>query len=157
MFRQVTSAPAHQYSVLVIHAFSPFIIGSVERTGSRQESLFGCIERSRTRLAAEFANMLVSVRRRSGGAEGKSSKSCIYDFRFCRCQFASTPANQHSVLVIHIYPFIIWVRWSGPKAFQREIFRRPDARGKSRSPRRRAAMKISTRREKCRRLFGPNY
>jgi len=42
--RQITSAPAGQHSVLVIHAFSPFIIGSGERDQARQ-----AIHRRRTR------------------------------------------------------------------------------------------------------------
>ena len=38
---QVTSALTNQYSVLVVHACSPFAIGSVERAQARQEGLFG--------------------------------------------------------------------------------------------------------------------
>jgi len=54
-------------------------------------------------LTAELANVLISIRRRRAGAEGESSKSSIDDFRFCRRQFARSPANQHPVLVIHIF------------------------------------------------------
>jgi hypothetical protein len=66
---------------------------------------FGCAGRSRKRLAAELTNVLISIRRRRAGAERESSKPSIDDFGFCRCQFASTAANQYSVLVIHFFSF----------------------------------------------------
>src|SRR5579864_676010 len=69
------------------------------------------LRRSRACLTAELANVLISIRRRSIGAEGESSKSSTDDFGFCWCQFASTPANQYSVLVIHVFLLsLIWVR-----------------------------------------------
>jgi hypothetical protein len=37
LLSHVTGAPANQYSVLVIHVFSPFVIGSVERARVRQK------------------------------------------------------------------------------------------------------------------------
>jgi len=49
---QITSAPAGQHSVLIIHAFSPFIIGSGERALARQKRSLhagSAIHRRRTR------------------------------------------------------------------------------------------------------------
>jgi hypothetical protein len=83
--------------------FFPSVIGSAERAQCLQESCSAALKHSRKRLTAELANVLISIRRRSGGAEGESSKSSIDDFGFCRRQFASAPANQYSVLVIHVF------------------------------------------------------
>jgi hypothetical protein len=100
--------------------FSFHHFGSVERPKLFKRVCFGGAGRSRTRLAAELANVLVSIRRRSVGAEGESSKSSIDDFGFCWCQFASTPANQYSVLVIHFFLLsLIGPVEAGPSSFKR--------------------------------------
>jgi hypothetical protein len=65
--------------------------------------------------------VLISIRRRSVGAEGESSKSSIDDFGFCGRQFASTPANQYPVLVIHIFSFHQLGPLSGPNS-AKEVF-----------------------------------
>jgi hypothetical protein len=101
LLTQGTSASAEQYPVYVIHTFISF--RDFGPRFAKQHS--ATLTRSRTRLTAEFANVLISIRRRRAGAEGESSKSSIDDFRFCGCQFASTPANQYSVLVVHFFSF----------------------------------------------------
>jgi hypothetical protein len=58
---------------------------------------------------------------RSVGAEGESSKSSIDDFGFCGRQFASTPANQYPVLVVHIFSFHQLGPLSGPNSLK-EVF-----------------------------------
>ena|SRR6476646_7584055 len=107
--------------------FSPLVIGLVERAqASSRESVRAALLRSRARLAAELANVLISIRRRSIGAEGESSKSSIDDFGFCWCQFASTPANQYSVLVIHVFLLsLIGSVEAGPSSFKRVTQDRP--------------------------------
>jgi len=70
-------------------------------------------------LTADFTNVLISVWMRSGGAEGKSNKTSSDDFGFCRCQFASTPADQYSVLIIHFFFLSLSPLKLGPKLFQK--------------------------------------
>jgi hypothetical protein len=72
-------------------------------------------------LTAELANVLISIRMRSVGAEGESSKSSINDFGFCGCQFASTPANQYPVLVVHIFSFHQLGPLERPKLVKRSL------------------------------------
>jgi hypothetical protein len=97
------------------------ILGPIYGAGFAIE-LSATLTRSRTRLTAELANVLISIRRRRAGAEGEGSKPSIDDFRFRGCQFASTAANQHSVLVIHVFllssfgPFGV-----GPKLLKRSV------------------------------------
>jgi hypothetical protein len=69
LLTQGTSASAKQHSVLVIHNFSLFVNGPVERAQALQVSLFGGAGRSRTRLAANLTDVLISIRRRRGCAE----------------------------------------------------------------------------------------
>lgn len=102
LLAQGTSASAKQYSIQVIHVLSPFVILGPSMAHALQES-FRLRWAQPKCLTAELANVLISIRRRRAGAEGESSESSIDDFRFCRRQFARTPANQHSVLVIHIF------------------------------------------------------
>jgi len=56
-------------------------------------------------LTANLTDVLISIRRRRGGAEGKSNKASIDEVGFIRRQLAGTLANQHSVLVIHVFSF----------------------------------------------------
>jgi len=74
---QITSAPASQYSVLVIHVLSPFVVAPVERAQSLQESLFGRAQTQPSALAADLADVLIPIRRRRVGAERKSNKASI--------------------------------------------------------------------------------
>ena len=62
---QVTSAPASQHSVLIIHGVSPL------------KKVFGSAGRSRRRLAANLTYVLISIRRRRVGAERKGNKSSV--------------------------------------------------------------------------------
>jgi hypothetical protein len=105
LLTQGTSAPAKQYSVLVIHGvFSFHHWGPL----SRPELDIKIPDRAQAQpggLTADFANVLISIRRRRAGAERESNKSSIHDFGFCRGQFASTSANQYPVLVIHFFSF----------------------------------------------------
>ena len=102
---QVTSAPANQYSVQVIHVLSPFVVGPVEPAqSSARESLFsGAFRRSRKRLTAHLADVLISIRRRRIGAARKSNKASVDHLGFRGRQLASAPANQYSVLVFHVF------------------------------------------------------
>jgi hypothetical protein len=74
-----------------------------ERPQVLQENCSAAFKRSRTRLAANLADVLIPIRRRRAGAEGQSSKATINQVGFGGCQLASTPANQYSVLVIHFF------------------------------------------------------
>ena len=67
--------------------------------------------------------MLISIRRGGGGAKGESSKSSIHDFGFGRRQFASTAANQYSVLVIHaVLLSSFGAVERAPKLFKKSLF-----------------------------------
>jgi hypothetical protein len=194
LLSHVTSAPANQYSVLIIHAYSPFVVGPVERARVRQKKFLrrewlyvgaafavesvavragvfrsrggakGCgtysstdvldflltqgtsalakqysvqvihasisfrdfgpidgpsfakqrwaaLTRSRTRLTTDLADVLISIRRRRGSAEGQSSKASIDEVGFRGCQLAGTPADQYSFFVIHVwFSFRHWIR-----------------------------------------------
>jgi hypothetical protein len=72
---------------------------------------FSTALKRRTRLAADLANVLISIRRRSVGAEGESPKASIDQVSFGGCQLAGTPADQYSFIVIHVwFSFHHWVR-----------------------------------------------
>jgi hypothetical protein len=114
LLAQGTSASAKQYSVLVIHILSPLSLAHCWLSLSR--SCLAALKRSQTRLAADFTNVLISIRRRSGGAKGKSNKPSVDHLGFCRCQFTSTAANQYSVLAIHIFSFHCSGPFIGPKS-----------------------------------------
>jgi len=58
LLSHVTSAPAGQHSILVIHAFSPFIIGSGERALARQKEVF---TRDWLYIGAALAHESISV------------------------------------------------------------------------------------------------
>jgi hypothetical protein len=145
LLAQGTSASAEQYSIQVIHLLSPFVILGLSMAHAFAKELR--LRRAQPKcLTAELANVLISIRRRRAGAEGESSKSSIDDFRFCRRQFARSPANQHPVLVIHIFVLSSFGSvGAGPKLCKEKSSGGPHARRKSRS-RRRVAMKINTRR-----------
>jgi len=64
--------------------------------------LFGHAQAQPNALAADFTNMLISIRRRSTGAKGQSPKASIDELSFRGRQLASTLANQYS-LVFHIF------------------------------------------------------
>jgi hypothetical protein len=61
------------------------------------------LTRSRTCLAADFTNVLISIRRGRGGAKRQSPKASIDEVGFRGRQLASTLADQYSVLVIHVF------------------------------------------------------
>jgi hypothetical protein len=107
---QITSSLADQHSVLVIHAYllSSFL-GPLERAQSSSRKFPGSAERCRTRLAAELTDVLVSIRRRKGGADWKSNKAPIDEVGFRGRQLASATANQNSVLVIHAYFLLLFL------------------------------------------------
>jgi hypothetical protein len=102
---QVTSTLANQYSVLVIHAFSPFVIGSVERAQALQK-------RKRLMILAALAEEGISVKSAgcSQGACGQRRDSTGYHGDFLLIQITSTLAEQYSVLVIHVVSFRHWAR-----------------------------------------------
>jgi hypothetical protein len=103
LLTQGASASAKQNSVQVIHTFISFRdFGPIDGPSKRA---FGGAGRSRKRLAANLTDVLISIRRRRGGAEGQSTKSSIDQVGFCRSQLASTPANQYSVLIVHVFSF----------------------------------------------------
>jgi hypothetical protein len=69
LLTQGTSTSAKQYSVLVIHVFSPFVIGLVAQAHAPRKSVCSvALRRSRKRLTAELTHMLISIRRRRAGA-----------------------------------------------------------------------------------------
>jgi hypothetical protein len=103
MLVQITSAFASQYSILVIHFFLLAALGPLKRAQALTKTVRPRSSAAERVLTAELANVLISIRMRSVGAEGESSKSSIDDFGFCGRQFASTPANQYPVLVVHIF------------------------------------------------------
>jgi hypothetical protein len=106
---QITSASANQYSVLIIHALSPFIIGSGERAQARQKEVF-------TRdwlyigaaLAEESISVRAGIRLSRCGAKGCGTYSSTDVLDFLLSQGTSASAKQYSVLVIHILsPFVV--------------------------------------------------
>jgi hypothetical protein len=95
--------------------------GSVERSQALQKCL-AALARSRTRLAANFTNVLIPIRRRRVGAKRQSPKASIDEVGFRGRQLASTPANQYSVLVIHVFLLSLFqVRSSGPKSLKSRL------------------------------------
>jgi hypothetical protein len=82
LLTQGTSAPAKQYSVLIIHCFFSFrywgqLIGPSSVSGVARPRL-SAAERSTPSLT----DVLISIRRRRAGAERKSNKPTIYDLGF---------------------------------------------------------------------------
>src|SRR5262249_52377476 len=75
----------------------------------------------RTRvLTADFAHAVISIRAGTVGADGKRNKPSVDEIGFCGCQLARTPANQHSVLVIHLFLLSRCRFLHGPKSLQDE-------------------------------------
>ena len=71
----------------------------------------GYAGRSRTRLTADFTNVLISIRRGTAAAQGKCSKASIDEVSFRGRQLTSAPADQYSFIVIHVwFSFHHWVR-----------------------------------------------
>jgi hypothetical protein len=109
LLTQGTSASAKQYSVQVIHTFISFRdFGFIDGTSFAKS--FGCAGRIQKRLTAHLADMLISIRRRRVGAEREGNKASIDEGGFGRCQFPSPPANQYSVLIVHI--FLLSLCWA---------------------------------------------
>jgi hypothetical protein len=103
LLTQGTSALAKQYSVQVIHLSISFRgHGPIDRPGFARER-WAALTRSRTRLTADLSDVLISIRRRRGSAEGESSKASVDEVGFRGRQLASTPANQYSFFVIHVW------------------------------------------------------
>jgi hypothetical protein len=92
---QITSASANQYSVLIIHAFSPFIIGSVD--GPKLVRLY-----IGATLAEESISVRAGIRLSRCGAKGCGTYSSTDVLDFLLSQGTSASAKQYSVLVIHI-------------------------------------------------------
>jgi hypothetical protein len=90
---------------------SPFVIGSVERAQSLQESVFGGAgnEAAWNRSTA-FVEISVDGAGRSQGAFGRRPEPAAYLLDFLLSQVTSAAANQHPVLVIHAFSFRHWVR-----------------------------------------------
>jgi hypothetical protein len=118
LLTQSTSASAKQYSVQVIHTFISFRdFGLIDGTSFAKE-LSAAPTRSQARLAANLTDVLISIRRRTGGAEGKSTKSPINEVGFRGCQLASASANQYSVLIVHVFLLSLFLGpFIGPKLF----------------------------------------
>src|SRR5215469_10850796 len=120
MFRQVTSAPASQHSVLIIHAFSPFIIGAVKWALARQKK---SAPRDwlyiRAALAEESISVQAGISPSRCGAKGCGTYSSTDVLDFLLTQGASASTKQYSVLVIHIFSFCYWTRCAGPKLCKR--------------------------------------
>jgi hypothetical protein len=77
LLTQGTSASAKQYPIQVIHIFISFRdFGPIDGPSFTKEHL-AALTRSRTCLAANLTDVLISIRRRRGGAEGQSSKASI--------------------------------------------------------------------------------
>jgi hypothetical protein len=109
---QITSTLANQYSVLVIHAFSPFVVGSVERKSSRRKRLLI----GAAALAVE--GISVGSAGCSHGACGQRPEPTGYHLDFLLIQITSAPASQHSVLIIHNFLLSLLSPLSGPKLFK---------------------------------------
>jgi hypothetical protein len=102
---QITSTLANQYSVLIIHVFSPFVIGPVERAQPRQKK---SLRRKRLLIgAATLAVEGISIESagRSQGACGQRPEPTGYHCDFVLIQITSTLTEQYSVLVIHVVSF----------------------------------------------------
>src|SRR6478672_8445773 len=69
LLSQGTSASAKQYSVQVIHIFISFHDSGPHRRPKLCRRAFGYAGRSRTRLTADFTNVLISIRRGRRAAE----------------------------------------------------------------------------------------
>src|SRR6478752_9748412 len=92
---------------------SPLVILGPAMAQAMQK--FGYAGRSRTRLTADFTNVLISIRRGTATAQGKGPKASIDKVGFRGRQLASTPADQYSCFVIHVwFSFHHWVRGAGP-------------------------------------------
>jgi hypothetical protein len=112
---QVASAPAEQYSVLIIHAFSFHHFGSVERAQALQKE----VSPDGLYVGAAFAHESISVRaaRGRGGTKGGGTYSAIDEFDFLLTQGTSAPAKQYSVLIIHcFFSFRYWGQLIGPSS-----------------------------------------
>jgi hypothetical protein len=89
-------------------------------------------------LAADFTNVLISIRRRSAGAKRQSPKASIDELSFRGRQLASTLANQYS-LVFHVFLLSSFLSpLIGPKTFNKKI------RGNQRRTMKRGAGKRAT-------------
>jgi hypothetical protein len=101
--RQITSAPAGQHSVLITHGVFSFHDWAHGTGPSLTKMFSAALKRSRARLAADFTNVLISIRRGTAAAQGKSPKASIDKVGFRGRQLASTPADQYSFFVIHVW------------------------------------------------------
>jgi hypothetical protein len=128
LFGQVTSAPAHQYSVLVIHGYSPFIFGSVARAQNASKEVFTA---EGLYIGAAFAVESISIRagvsRSWGGAKGCGTYSSTDVLDFLLAQGTSASAKQYSIQVIHLLsPFVI-LGLSMAHVFAKELSAAPGA------------------------------
>jgi hypothetical protein len=74
-----------------------------EQTKLFKNVLFGRAQAQPNALAADFTNMLISIRRGSAGAKRQGPKASIDKFGFRGRQLTSTLADQYSGLVIHVF------------------------------------------------------
>ena len=51
--------------------------------------------------------MLVSIRRRRRGADGKGNKPTAHRINFRLCQLAGVSTAKHSVLIFHLFSFLL--------------------------------------------------
>jgi hypothetical protein len=113
---QLTSALATQYSVLVIHVFVLSLFWCIQLV--KRDLLGRPRKAARLKLALTDEMISVAAKIRVPGARGKGAHASGDALGFLPVQFASTLANQHSVLVIHAFsPFSsFWVRLDGPSS-----------------------------------------
>jgi hypothetical protein len=109
---QITSTLANQYSVLIIHVFSPFVIAPVQRAQSRQKK---SLRRECLYVAAALAvGISVGGAGESQGAFGRSPEAAGYLHYFVFVQVTSALASQHSVLIIHTFLLSSFGSVNGP-------------------------------------------
>jgi len=97
LWAELASAPAGEYSVVLIHDFTPcwFFEHRPETGGFTQESEIHRTSQARRRraLTADFSDAVISVRAGRVGADGKRNKPSIDEIGFRRGQFTRAPAG----------------------------------------------------------------
>src|SRR6476659_3532096 len=88
LFREFTSADATEYAIVLVHSCLLFALCYTSVIAGPLNKEARQMKRNRParaiRLTAKFTDVLISIRRRRGGAERKSPKSSIDEIGFSR-------------------------------------------------------------------------
>ena len=107
---EMVSSRAPLRAILCFHRsyfFSFRILSPLSRAQTFQKSFSAVLTPARY-LAANLADVLISIRGRRVGAKRKSTKATIYKIGFGWRQLTSAFANQYPILLVHMFsPFMI--------------------------------------------------